>query len=116
MDYLHDIGDIQIKMSGCMNACGHHHVGHIGILGVDKKGEEYYQLTLGGSPSNDAALGDRLGPAIAQREVADTIGKILDVYVQHRHEDERFLETYRRVGIEPFKQRVYNNSNGSIAE
>jgi len=116
MDYLHDIGDIQIKMSGCMNACGHHHVGHIGILGVDKKGEEYYQLTLGGSPSNDAVLGDRLGPAIAQREVADTIGKILDVYVEHRHDDERFLETYRRVGIEPFKQRVYNNGNGSIAE
>jgi len=110
MDYLHDIGDIQIKMSGCMNACGHHHVGHIGILGVDKKGEEFYQLTLGGSPSNDATLGDRLGPAIAQREVADTIGKILDVYVEHRHEDERFLETYRRVGIEPFKQRVYNSA------
>ena len=110
MDYLHDIGDIQIKMSGCMNACGHHHVGHIGILGVDKKGEEFYQLTLGGSPSNDATLGDRLGPAIAQREVADTIGKILDVYVEHRHEDERFLETYRRVGLEPFKQRVYNSA------
>ncbi len=110
MDYLHDIGDIQIKMSGCMNACGHHHVGHIGILGVDKKGEEFYQLTLGGSPSNDATLGDRLGPAIAQREVADTIGRILDVYVEQRHEDERFLETYRRVGIEPFKQRVYNGS------
>ncbi len=110
MDYLHDIGDIQIKMSGCMNACGHHHVGHIGILGVDKKGEEFYQLTLGGSPSNDATLGDRLGPAIAQREVADTIGKILEVYVEHRHEDERFLETYRRLGIEPFKQRVYNSA------
>jgi sulfite reductase (NADPH) hemoprotein beta-component len=110
MDYLHDIGDIQIKMSGCMNACGHHHVGHIGILGVDKKGEEFYQLTLGGSPSNDATLGDRLGPAIAQREVADTIGKILEVYVEHRHADERFLETYRRVGIEPFKQRVYNSA------
>ncbi len=112
MDYLHDIGDIQIKMSGCMNACGHHHVGHIGILGVDKKGEEFYQLTLGGSPANDATLGDRLGPAIAQREVADTIGRILDVYVEQRHEDERFLETYRRVGIEPFKQRVYNGSAG----
>ena len=110
LDYLHDIGDIQIKMSGCMNACGHHHVGHIGILGVDKKGEEFYQLTLGGSPASDAAIGDRLGPAIAQREVADTIGKILDVYVEKRHEDERFLETYRRIGIEPFKQRVYNGS------
>jgi len=108
LDYLHDIGEIQIKMSGCMNACGHHHVGHIGILGVDKKGEEFYQLTLGGSPSKNAVLGDRLGPAIAQRDVADTIGRILDVYVEHRHEDEAFLDTYRRVGIEPFKQRAYN--------
>lgn len=108
LDYLHDIGEIQIKMSGCMNACGHHHVGHIGILGVDKKGEEFYQLTLGGSPSKNAVLGDRLGPAIAQHEVADTIGRILDVYVEHRHQDEAFLDTYRRLGIEPFKQRAYN--------
>jgi len=107
MDYLHDIGDLKIKMSGCMNACGHHHVGHIGILGVDKKGEEFYQLTLGGSSENDASLGDRLGPAIAKTEVADVIGKLLDVYVQLRKEDERFLETYRRVGIKPFKENVY---------
>jgi len=107
MDYLHDIGDLKIKMSGCMNACGHHHVGHIGILGVDKKGKEFYQLTLGGSSENDASLGDRLGPAIAKTEVADVIGKLLDVYVQLRKEDERFLETYRRVGIKPFKDNVY---------
>ena len=104
---MHDIGDIQIKMSGCMNACGHHHVGHIGILGVSKKGQEFYQLTLGGSPGRDAALGDRLGPAVAQSEVADTIARILEVYVERREGDEHFLETYRRVGIEPFKQRVY---------
>ena len=103
MDYLHDIGDIKIKMSGCMNACGHHHVGHIGILGVDKKGEEFYQLTLGGSSENDASLGDRLGPAIAKTEVANVIGKLLDVYVRLREENERFLDTYRRVGIGPFK-------------
>ena len=109
MDYLHDIGDIQIKMSGCMNACGHHHVGHLGILGVDKKGEEFYQLTLGGSSSNDAALGDRLGPAIAKKDVADTIGNILEIYVDIREGDERFLDTYRRVGIEPFKKRVYHS-------
>ena len=107
MDYLHDIGDLKIKMSGCMNACGHHHVGHIGILGVDKKGEEFYQLTLGGSSENDASLGDRLGPAIAKTEVANVIGKLLDVYIQLRKEDERFLETYRRVGIKPFKENVY---------
>lgn len=107
LDYLHDIGDIKIKMSGCMNACGHHHVGHIGILGVDKKGEEFYQLTLGGSAENEASLGDRLGPAIGKDDVADVIGKILDVYVEHREETEAFLETYRRVGIKPFKERVY---------
>ncbi len=107
LDYLHDIGDLKIKMSGCMNACGHHHVGHIGILGVDKKGEEFYQLTLGGSSENDATLGDRLGPAIAKTDVADVIGKLLDVYVKLREEDERFLDTYRRIGITPFKENVY---------
>ncbi len=107
MDYLHNIGDIKIKMSGCMNACGHHHVGHIGILGVDKKGTEFYQLTLGGSAENDAVLGDRLGPGIEKEKVADTIGQLLDVYVEHREEAESFLDTYRRVGIEPYKQRVY---------
>ena len=108
MDYLHDIGDIKVKMSGCMNACGHHHVGHIGILGVDKKGVEFYQLTLGGSAENDATLGDRLGPAIEKERVADVIGDILDVYLEQREGDEIFLETYRRIGIEPFKDRVYN--------
>lgn len=107
MDYLHDIGEIKIKMSGCMNACGHHHVGHIGILGVDKKGVEFYQLTLGGSAENDAALGDRLGPGIEKEKVAETIAQLLDVYVEQRQEDESFLETYRRIGIDPYKQRVY---------
>ena len=107
MDYLYDIGDIKIKMSGCMNACGHHHVGHIGILGVDKKGEEFYQLTLGGSAENDAALGDRLGPGIAKHKVGEAIEKILSVYVEYRTEEERFLDTYRRIGMEPFKERVY---------
>ena len=108
MDYLHDIGNIKVKMSGCMNACGHHHVGHIGILGVDKKGVEFYQLTLGGSAENDAALGDRLGRAVEKEKVAEVIGQILDVYVDHREGEEEFLETYRRIGIEPFKERVYN--------
>ncbi|MCY4337828.1 MAG: nitrite/sulfite reductase [Gammaproteobacteria bacterium] len=108
LDYLHDIGDFQIKMSGCMNACGHHHVGHIGILGVDKKGEEFYQLTLGGSAGNNARLGDRLGPAIAKQDVAETIDSILQVYLEQREGDEQFLDTYLRVGLKPFKQRVYN--------
>ena len=84
LDYLHDIGEIKIKMSGCMNACGHHHVGHIGILGVDKKGVEFYQLTLGGSAENEASLGDRLGPGIEKDKVADTIEKILEVYLDKR--------------------------------
>lgn len=107
MDYLHDIGDIKIKMSGCMNACGHHHVGHIGILGVNKQGEEFYQLTLGGSSENDARIGDRLGKAVEKDKVADVIGLILDVYVEQREGEEHFLETYRRIGIDPFKERVY---------
>ena len=116
LDYLYDLGEIKIKMSGCMNACGHHHVGHIGILGVDKQGEEYYQITLGGSAENDAALGDRLGPAIAKAKVADTLAKILDVYIEHRFEDERFLDTYRRIGIEAFKARVYGSDEAAIEE
>ncbi|MAS82415.1 MAG: sulfite reductase [Legionellales bacterium] len=107
IDYLHDIGELKIKMSGCMNACGHHHVGHIGILGVKKKDKEFYQLTLGGSAEKDACLGDRLGPSIVKEEVANVIGKLLSVYVEKRQDEERFLDTYRRVGIEPFKERVY---------
>ncbi len=107
LDYLHDVGDLQIKMSGCMNACGHHHVGHIGILGVDKKGEEFYQFTLGGSAGNQARLGDRLGPAIAKQDVADAIDRILQVYLEEREGEERFLDTCLRIGVEPFKSRVY---------
>ena len=103
-------------MSGCMNACGHHHVGHIGILGVNKKGEEFYQLTLGGSSENDAALGDRLGPSIAKDKVADTIEKLLEVYLEQRTEDERFLDTYRRIGMAPFKQRVYAEARDTEEE
>ncbi len=107
LDYLHDLGEIKIKMSGCMNGCGHHSVGHIGVLGVDKAGEEWYQITLGGSSSDDAALGDRLGPSIARDQVVDTIAKLIETYVDHRAEGERFLDTYRRIGLEPFKAKVY---------
>ena len=106
-DELYDIGEVKLKMSGCMNACGHHHVGHIGILGVDKKGEEWYQLTVGGDAGNEAALGTHLGPAIAKDKVSDAISDILEVYREHREHDERLLDTFRRVGIEPFKERVY---------
>ena len=116
LDYLHDIGDFQIKMSGCMNACGHHHVGNIGILGVDKKGKEFYQLTLGGCAGNNARLGDRLGPAVAKEEVAETIDRILQVYLERREGDEQFLDTYLRLGLEPFKERAYNPASQPAAE
>ncbi|MCQ8128832.1 nitrite/sulfite reductase [Methylomonas rivi] len=109
MDYIHDIGDIKINMSGCMNGCAHQSVGHIGILGVDKKGEEWYQITLGGSSENEAAIGDRLGPSVAKHQITESITRILDVYVQHRLEDETFLQTVKRVGLEPFREKVYAN-------
>jgi sulfite reductase (NADPH) hemoprotein beta-component len=108
IDHLYDLGEIELKMSGCMNACGHHSVGHIGILGVDKGGEEWYQITLGGSASGaDAAIGQVIGPSVAHAEVADTIERILDVYVAERTEAERFIDTFRRIGVSPFKARVY---------
>ncbi|TWC33631.1 sulfite reductase (NADPH) hemoprotein beta-component [Pseudomonas sp. SJZ079] len=107
LDYLFDIGEVDLNISGCMNACGHHHVGHIGILGVDKKGEEFYQVSLGGSASRDASLGKILGPSFAQDDMADVIEKVIKVYVEQRTEDERFIDTYRRIGIDPFKERVY---------
>lgn len=107
LDYLYDLGELKLKMSGCMNGCGHHSVGHIGILGVEKKGGEWYQLTLGGDATHDASLGDRVGPAIEKDHIVDAIEAILTVYVEQREGDERFLDTYRRVGMDPFKQRVY---------
>ena len=107
LDYLYDLGNIDLNISGCMNACGHHHVGNIGVLGVDKKGQEFYQVSLGGSSHHDAAVGKILGPSFAQGEMPEVIAKILDVYVGQRTEEETFLDTYRRVGIDPFKERVY---------
>jgi sulfite reductase (NADPH) hemoprotein beta-component len=103
----HDIGELKIKISGCINACGHHHAGHIGVLGVDKKGVEYYQLQLGGSGAEDASIGDILGPAFDQHEIVDAVEGVVDVYLARRQSDERFLDTVRRVGLEPFKERVY---------
>jgi sulfite reductase (NADPH) hemoprotein beta-component len=106
-DYLYDLGELEVKMSGCMNACGHHHVGHIGILGVDKGGEEWYQITIGGAAGADASLGTVLGPSVAKSQVAETIGRLLAVYVEQREPEERFLDTVRRLGVKPFKERVY---------
>lgn len=107
LDYLFDIGELDLNISGCMNACGHHHVGHIGILGVDKKGEEFYQVSLGGNAARGASLGKILGPSFAQDDMADVIEKLIAVYVEQRTEDERFIDTYQRIGIDPFKERVY---------
>ncbi len=109
LDYIHDLGDIKINMSGCMNGCAHQSVGHIGILGVDKKGVEWYQLTLGGSSDNEAAIGERLGPAVAKDQITSAIATILDVYVKQRLDDEPFLDTVKRIGIAPFKEQVYAN-------
>jgi sulfite reductase (NADPH) hemoprotein beta-component len=106
-DYLYDLGELDVKMSGCMNACGHHHVGNIGILGVDKGGEEWYQITIGGAAGADASLGAVIGPSVAKTEVPETIARLLAVYVEQRQPDERFLDTVRRLGVKPFKERVY---------
>ena len=106
-DRAEQVGELKIKISGCINACGHHHVGHIGILGVDKKGEEFYQLTLGGSGAEDAAIGKILGPALPLDKVTDAIDTLVEVYLRERQGDERFLDTYRRTGDAPFKEAVY---------
>ncbi len=106
-DYLYDLGELEVKMSGCMNACGHHHVGHIGILGVDKGGEPWYQITIGGAAGADASLGSVIGPSVKKADVPETIARLLAVYVEQRQDDERFLDTVRRLGIKPFKDRVY---------
>jgi len=106
-DYVYDLGELDVKMSGCMNACGHHHVGNIGILGVEKSGAEWYQITIGGAAGADASLGTVIGPSVAKLEVAETIARLLDVYVEQREPEERFLDTVRRLGVKPFKERVY---------
>jgi sulfite reductase (NADPH) hemoprotein beta-component len=105
------VGELNIKISGCINACGHHHVGHIGILGVDKKGEEFYQLTLGGSAEEQAALGQMLGPALPAGKVAEAVELMVEVYLRERKDGERFLDTFRRTGVAPFKEAVYADAH-----
>ena len=107
LDYVYDLGPVELKMSGCINACGHHHVGHIGILGISKAGEEFYQIMLGGSAGNDSSLGKWLGPAIAKPEIATAVGRLLERFVTVRDDGERFLDTYRRLGAGEFKEAVY---------
>ena len=104
----HDIGDLKIKISGCINACGHHHVGHIGILGVDKNGVELYQISLGGDVDfGKTSLGEIIGPAVGADEIVEAVDALVATYLERRSEGERFVETYRRIGVEPFKERVY---------
>jgi len=107
LDRQHDIGDLKIKISGCVNACGHHHAGHIGILGVDKQGVEYYQLLLGGSAAEDASIGEILGPGFGKHEIVDAVERVVDAYLKLRQPGERFLDTIRRLGLEPFKNVAY---------
>jgi sulfite reductase (NADPH) hemoprotein beta-component len=107
LDRAEEVGELKIKISGCINACGHHHVAHIGILGVDKKGEEFYQLSLGGSGAEDASIGKILGPALPADKVATAVDQLVGAYISVRADGERFLDTYRRVGLEPFKEAVY---------
>ena len=107
LDYLHDIGEIELNISGCMNACGHHHVGHIGILGVDKDGSEWYQVSIGGKQGNDASIGSVIGPSFSAEEMPAVVQKLIDVYIQERTDEERFIDTVRRLGVAPFKAHVY---------
>ena len=107
LDRQHEIGELKIKISGCINACGHHHAGHIGILGVDKKGVEFYQLVLGGSGAEDASIGEIMGPGFGEHEIADAVERVVNVYIQARKPGERFLDTYRRLGMAPFKDAAY---------
>ena len=107
LDYLHDIGDIELNMSGCINACGHHHVGNIGILGVDKDGSEWYQVSIGGAQGNQAAIGKIIGPSFSAGQMPEVIERIIQVYLRERLENERFIDTTQRLGITPFKEFVY---------
>ncbi len=107
MDRQRDLGELKLKISGCINACGHHHAGHIGILGVDRKGVENYQLTFGGSGAEDVSIGKIIGPGFSEDGVVDAVEKATDVYKSLREGDERFIDTYRRVGLEPFKEAIY---------
>ena len=108
LDRQEKIGELKIKISGCINACGHHHVGHIGILGLDKQGEEFYQITLGGSADSNAAIGKIVGPGFSAEQVPDAIERIVQAYLELRsNDDEPFIEVYRRAGEQPFKEKLY---------
>jgi sulfite reductase (NADPH) hemoprotein beta-component len=109
LDYLFDLGDISLNISGCINSCGHHHVGNIGVLGVDKDGEEWYQITLGGEQGNDASIGKVIGPSFYANEIPDVITSVINTYVEQRAADEPFIDTYRRIGVTSFKEAAYKH-------
>lgn len=111
LDYVHDLGDLDLNISGCMNACGHHHIGNIGVLGVDKKGEEFYQISLGGDSGLNARVGKILGPSFKASEVVEVITRIIDVFVEQRHDNEPFIDVVERLGLTPFKERVYASTH-----
>ena len=112
LDYVYDIGELDLNISGCMNSCGHHHAGHIGILGVDKQGAEFYQISIGGNQGNDASIGKVIGPSVAQDEVPEVIERLIHVYLHRRDsEHERFIDTVRRIGLQPFKEAVYGSDH-----
>jgi sulfite reductase (NADPH) hemoprotein beta-component len=116
IDYQHDIGEIELNISGCINACGHHHVGNIGVLGVDKDGSEWYQVSLGGAQGNQSSIGKIIGPSFSAQQMPTVIDRLLQVYVKQRTEDERFIDTVRRVGVTPFKEFVYATPIPSSAD
>jgi len=107
LDFQHDIGDLELNISGCINSCGHHHIGHIGILGVDKDGSEWYQVSIGGAQGNQPGIGKIIGPSFSSNQMPEVIARLLQVYVRDRIEDEKFIDTVRRIGIAPFKEHVY---------
>jgi sulfite reductase (NADPH) hemoprotein beta-component len=118
LDYLHDIGELDLNISGCINSCGHHHAGHIGVLGVDKQGAEYYQITIGGNQGQlphvgaPASVGRIIGPAFAQHEVPWVVHRLIETYLERREsEDERFVDCVHRIGIEPFRESVYGRAD-----
>lgn len=116
LDFVHDLGELSLNISGCINACGHHHVGNIGVLGVDKDGEEWYQVTLGGAQGNQSAIGKVIGPSFKAGEMPEVVSRVVETFVEHRVDGERFIETFARIGMAPFKERVYADKQRERAE
>ena len=113
LDFQHDIGDIELNISGCINACGHHHVGNIGVLGVDKDGSEWYQVSIGGAQGNESSIGKIIGPSFSAQQMPEVVGRLLEVYLRERFEGERFVDTAQRLGVAPFKEYVYATPNAA---